>query len=118
MAIQPIELLERAFPTLGRDELEHLANLAELRTYPADTILCHEGVYEKTFYLISQGNGVITKRLDEHDDLVLRKAGPGEFFGEMAIIHDAPRSATVTSLDNFTVLQMDKQSIEKAISKN
>src|SRR5579859_1896085 len=116
-AIHPIELLQRAFPTLDEQELNHLATLAEVQTYPADTVLCHEGVFEETFYLISQGSVVITKRFDEHNDLVLRNAGPGEFFGEMAIIQDAPRSATVTTTSETTVLQIDKQAMEKAIEE-
>ncbi|MEP7287545.1 MAG: ATP-binding protein [Chloroflexota bacterium] len=118
MAIQPIELLERAFPTLGQDELKHLAGLARIATYPTETILCHEGAYEHTFYLISEGGVVITKRLDEHDDLVLRVGGPGEFFGEMAIIQDAPRSATVATTMETTVLEIDKSAMEKAITEN
>ena len=64
MAIEPIELLERAFPALAFKELRHLAGLAKVRTYPADTVLCHEGAYEQTFYLISDGNVVITKPND------------------------------------------------------
>ncbi len=91
MAIEPTELLERAFPALDPDEVRHLASLAKLNTYPPDTVLCHEGEFEHTFYLVSSGGVIITKRFDEHGDLVLRNGGPGEFFGEMAIIQDAPR---------------------------
>ena len=116
--IEPIELLQRAFPTLDEDELKHLASLAEVKTYPPDTVLCHEGAFEETFYLISQGGVVVTKRFDEHQDLVLRKNGPGEFFGEMSIIQDAPRSATVTTIQETSVLEITKQAMEKAIEHN
>ncbi len=118
MQIEPIELLQRAFPTMAADDVKQLAGLAEIKTYPPDTILCHEGEYEQVFYLISSGNVVITKRFDEHDELVLRSAGPGEFFGEMAIIQDAPRSATVTTTEETTVLEIDKGTMETVLSQS
>ncbi len=116
MAIEPIKLLERVFPALSDKELEHLAGLARLQTYPPKTVLCHEGAFEEIFYLISNGSVVITKRFDERDDYVLREAGPGEFFGEMAIIQNAPRSATVATLEETTVLEIDKKTMEQALS--
>src|SRR4051794_29988025 len=76
MAIEPTQLLASAFPALNPQDLEDLANLATINTYPPDTILCHEGAYEHTFYLISKGTVVITKRFDEHGDLVLREGVP------------------------------------------
>ncbi len=118
MAIEPIDLLEKAFPSLAYDELKHLAGLAKVHTYPPETILCHEGAYEQTFYLISEGTVVITKRFDENEELVLRQAGPGEFFGEMAIIQDAPRSATVSTIKETTVLEIDKEALEQALNQN
>jgi signal transduction histidine kinase len=118
MAIQPVDLLAQAFPTLSEPERKRLADLAQIQTYPAKTILCHEGEYEAVFYLISSGRCVITKRLDDHEDLVLRYSGPGEFFGEMSIIQDAPRSATVATVTDTTVLEIDKVTMEKAIADN
>src|SRR5260221_1933930 len=118
MAIEPTELLVRAFPALDPDEVRHLASLAKLSPYPPDTVLCDEGEFEHTFYLVSSGGVIITKRFDEHGDLVLRNGGPGEFFGEMAIIQDAPRSATVTTTEETTVLEIDKNAMELALSHN
>ncbi len=118
MAIEPLELLKRVFPSLTEVEVEQLTQLAQLKTYPPDTILCHEGAREYTFYLISEGSVVITKRLDERGDLILRRGGPGEFFGEMAIIQDSTRSATVTTVEETTVLELDRYTLEQALSQN
>ncbi|HLY28602.1 MAG TPA: cyclic nucleotide-binding domain-containing protein, partial [Aggregatilineales bacterium] len=118
MPIEPVELLQRAFPTMPAEDAKHLAGLAQIKTYPPQTSLCHEGQFEQVFYLISSGNVVITKRFDEHEELVLREAGPGEFFGEMAIIQDAPRSATVTTTEETTVLEIDKQTMEQVLSSS
>jgi signal transduction histidine kinase len=118
MAMEPLELLRHVFPSLNEQEVEHLASLAKVNTYPPDTILCQEGAYEDVFYLIADGQVIVTKRFDEHGDLVLRRAGPGEFFGEMAIIQEAPRSATITTLEETTCLELDKNSFLSTLSHN
>src|SRR5437764_1127244 len=114
MAIEPLELLKRVFPSLNDQELAEFIELAQLKTYPPNTVLCHEGAYEHVFYLISEGSVVVTKRFNERDDLVLRHAGPGEFFGEMAIIQNAPRSATITTLEQTTVIELDEATLYHA----
>src|SRR3954465_10038919 len=118
MAIEPLELLHRVFPSLNAESLTEFAQFSRLKTYPPNTVLCHEGAYEFIFYLISEGSVIVTKRFDERDDLVLRRAGPGEFFGEMAIIQNAPRSATITTLEQTTVIELDKDSVYTALSHN
>ncbi len=118
MAIEPLELLKRVFPSLTEVEVEQLAGLAQLQTYPPNTILCHEGAYEHTFYLITEGSVVVTKSFGDRGEFVLRRNGPGDFFGEMAIIQDSTRSATVTTLEETTVLELDKHTLERALSQN
>src|SRR5215510_9109437 len=124
--MEAIELLERVFSALSQEDLEDIARLVRVKTYPPDTVLCHEGEYESVFYLISKGDVIITKkmnfakRLDTHENqnYVLRHSGPGDFFGEMAIIQDAPRSATVTTTEETTVLEIDKDVLVSALQKN
>jgi signal transduction histidine kinase len=118
VAIDPVALLERAFPAIGREDLTFLAGMAKLNTYPADTILCHEGANETTFYLISEGEVVITKSFANHDERILRTCGPGEFFGEMAIIQKVPRTASVKTTQETTVLELDESTLVRALSHN
>ncbi len=118
MAIEPHDLVKRLFPSLNEEEQDQLVNLGRIKTYPPDTILCHEGAYEHIFYVISEGEVVVTKKFDEREELVLRHTVAGEFFGEMAIIQDAPRSATVTTVTETTVLELDKSTVEKMLGQN
>lgn len=119
MPIEPLELLKRVFPSLPLADLAELLKLARLRHYPANTILCIEGAYEKVLYLVSEGQAVVKKRLGNSDDeLILRYAGPGDYFGEMAIISDAPRSATVALTEDSTVLELDQAAFQAVLSTN
>lgn len=113
-----IALLGRAFPTISPEDLTELASLAKQRTYPPKTVLCHEGQREHVLYLIAEGEAVITKRFNEREERVLRHAGPGDYVGEMAIISDAPRSATVTTTQDTSVLEIDREAFLRILSRN
>jgi signal transduction histidine kinase len=118
MAVDPIELLAQTFPTISRDELIELASLTRVHTYPPQTVLCREGERESVLYLISSGSAVVTKRFNEREERVLRHAGPGDYVGEMAIVSDAPRSATVTTVKETTVLEIDREAFLKMLKQN
>ncbi|PJF31567.1 MAG: hypothetical protein CUN51_04350 [Candidatus Thermofonsia Clade 1 bacterium] len=119
--MQPLELLRQAFPGIqSAEELALLAQLARQATYPPDTVLCREGAFENVLYLICEGEVVITKRFEATDEshLVLRRATSGDYFGEMAIISDAPRSATVTTTKETTVLEIDQDVFRTILERN
>jgi CRP-like cAMP-binding protein len=91
-----ISLLQRAFPGLTEERARELMEHVDEKTYPAHTVLCHEGAIEDTFYLIVEGQVAISKWLDfAKEERFLRYSEVGDFFGEMAIISDSPRGATV-----------------------
>ena len=71
------QVLRQMFPGINEQDLAELANVAELRTYPADVILCHEGRVEETFYAIVSGQVEVTKQLDEDTQEVINRPGPG-----------------------------------------
>lgn len=118
IVIEPEELLRRAFPVLDDEEVAFLLDKLREQTYPPDTVLCHEGIYEDVFYLVSSGMTVIYKRLNDDEDLVLRYCGAGEFFGEMAIIQEAPRAASVRTTEETTVLEFDKNTLQALLNHN
>lgn len=116
--IEPVDLLSRAFPSLTEKQLDYLAALCRIKTYPTGTVLCNEGAREHVFYLVSSGMTVIYKALNQSEDLILRYAGPGEFFGEMAIIQDSVRSASVRTTEETIVLEFDKDVLNTVLSQN
>ena len=114
-----IPLLRLAFQGLDDNELQEMAELTEFRTYPPDHILCHEGAFEDVFYIVADGHVVISKHIDdEGDDRVLRVGGRGDMVGEMAMIQNVPRAATVRTSTECTVLEMEKQDFETILSRS
>jgi signal transduction histidine kinase len=112
-------LLSLAFKGLAENDLREMATLTRLCTYPADHILCLEGAYEEIFYIIADGNAVITKKISEEEgERVLRIAGKGDLVGEMALIQNSPRSATVRATTELTVLEMGKKDFETMLSRS
>lgn len=114
-----VPLLRLAFKGLEEDELQEMAALTRLCTYPPDHILCEEGVEGDIFYIIADGNAVISKKISEQEgEHILRIAGRGEWIGEMALIQNAPRAATVRTTSEFTVLEMNKHDFETILSRS
>ncbi len=114
-----ISLLRIAFTRLEDDELQEIADLTEIRTYPPGYILCQEGEYEDLFYVIAEGNIVITQFISEDEgERILRVGGKGDLVGEMALIQNAPRAATVWTTSECTVLEMEKEDFETILSRS
>jgi signal transduction histidine kinase len=117
--VDKIALLRLAFTRLEDDELQEIANLTEIRTYPAGHILCQEGAYEEIFYIIADGGIVITQFVSEDEgERILRVGGKGDLIGEMALIQNAPRAATVWTTTDCTVLEMEKEDFETILSRS
>ena len=117
--LDKIALLKRAFNGLTDDELEEMAAMTELRTYPANHVLCHEGAYEEVFYIIASGSATISKHISEEEgERILRTAVVGDLVGEMALIQNAPRAATVRTVSETVALEMDKPHFETMLHRS
>ncbi|MCZ7546389.1 MAG: cyclic nucleotide-binding domain-containing protein [Anaerolineae bacterium] len=117
-SLDPRALIAQAFPTLPQESVGAVAALATVSTYPAGTTLCRQGAVEHTFYLVSAGRAEVVQPLGEAGERVLRVIGPGEYFGELAIITDAPRAATVRTVEPTTVVELDRDAFTRMLGQN
>jgi CRP/FNR family cyclic AMP-dependent transcriptional regulator len=76
------------------------------REIPAGSVLFREGEAGQHMFVIQSGRIRITKNLPT-GTRALAVLGPGEFFGEMAILNDKPRAATAEAIDDARVLMLD-----------
>jgi CRP-like cAMP-binding protein len=97
---------------------ETLASLEHLvRKHPAGTVLFREGERGKTMYVIRSGKVNIWKHIS-NSDLTLAVLGPGEFFGEMALLEGLPRSAGATVVEDAQLIELEGGAFETLIRKN
>ena len=107
--------LYKAFPGIPEDEIKRLIVAGTVAHYPRGSVLCLEGQTEDVFYVLLRGGVEVTKEISENDVRVLKHLEPGDFFGEMGLIHDAPRAATVTTTKESSVLEINKEGFEEVL---
>ncbi len=93
------------------------ATAALTKTYPAGTILFEEYDPGSRMFVIRRGKVKIARHNGEHE-IVLALLGPGEFFGEMALLEGLPRSASATVLEEADLVEVDGRTFEEMIRGN
>jgi CRP-like cAMP-binding protein len=96
-----IELLKRAplFSGCSKNELGALAMTADELDLREGTVLTHEGRPGREFFVLIEGTVAVTRKGKKLDDL-----GPGDWLGEIALLTQMPRTATVTATSPLRVL--------------
>ena len=111
----PPEILRRVdlFESLSDRNLERLADTLEERAFFEGDAILTEGQGGLGFYVI--GEGTVTYSVNGKD---VGSGGPGEYFGEVALIGDSPRAATVTAASDVTVYAMTLWDFRVLVRKN
>jgi signal transduction histidine kinase len=113
-----VELLGRVFPGLSGQDYADLVDHGELCDYPAETLLCIQGNHEEVFYIVLSGLVEAYQDLNATDKRVLKRMGPHEFFGEIALVHNAPRAANVRTIEPTTVLEIYRKPFETVLFRS
>ncbi|MFV2007349.1 MAG: cyclic nucleotide-binding domain-containing protein [Longimicrobiales bacterium] len=92
------------FEGLPDDDLERIANIVGGATAEAGEVLFEEGESGDAFYVVVDGAVEIVKRVSGGDEEKLAVRRRGEAFGEMALLNDAPRSATARAVDDTQLM--------------
>lgn len=87
------------------------------RSVPAGQVLFREGDSGKEMFVIQSGKVRLTRTIRGQDKL-LADLGPGEFFGEMSIINEKPRTATAVISEDAQLLVLDPKTFEAMIKAN
>ncbi len=115
---QKIKVLTPMFYNLSSDELDVLWEYMTSQTYPAGGMVFSEGDRGDRLYIVKSGLVEIVKKCpDEHSGTVrLALRGPGEIIGEMAVIEESPRFATVVCVEPTELAVMSRQDFMKLVA--
>ncbi|MCD6498639.1 MAG: Crp/Fnr family transcriptional regulator [Deltaproteobacteria bacterium] len=87
------------------------------RHFPTDALLFREGDLGREMYLIQSGRVQISRFIQGRTS-VLADLGPGDFFGEMALLNHRPRSATAMAMEPTIALVLDADTFKAMITSN
>lgn len=107
MAASAIRFLAEILPQIPETALADLESQARVQSYPAEVTLCHEGDVGQAFFLLLEGRVDVFKML-EGQRLHINQLEVGAHFGELALLLDRPRTATIITAEPTTVLEIDR----------
>jgi CRP-like cAMP-binding protein len=117
--LQPIFFRRFAlFAELDDRELASIAAVAKTRRYAKDDVIFHADESGDVFCLIKEGQVKVTMISPEGKEIILSLLGTGEFFGEMALIEDEPRSATVVATEPLELVTIWRSDFLQILAEN
>jgi uncharacterized membrane protein len=96
------------FSEMDEQEVAGIRAIMDEMKFKAGQTIIREGELGNLFYVITEGNVEVTVRDAGGADLVLHKAGPGDFFGELSMLTNEPRAARVRAIENLTTLVLER----------
>jgi CRP-like cAMP-binding protein len=106
------------FAELDDRELASIAAVAKTRRYAKDDVIFHADESGDVFCLIKEGQVKVTMISPEGKEIILSLLGNGEFFGEMALIEDEPRSATVVATEALELVTIWRSDFLQILAEN
>jgi hypothetical protein len=101
------------FSGVPREELATLLTLVSPIKVSAGSAVVREGEPGDSLFLIASGTMRVSTRAEDGEDVVLAELGPGDFFGEVALLTRRPRTATVKAATEAELLRLDQSTVER-----
>ncbi len=116
----PVELLRSVplFSDLEGEELERFSRVAVPRAYPALTRVFHEGDHSDACYIVRSGRFRVTREHSDGRAITLATLGPGDIFGELAMLDGEVRSASVEALADGELLALPASEVRSLLARH
>lgn len=106
------------FAALPEGQLTLLTRVVGRKSYPRNSTIISAGDPTDALYIVISGRLKVMMSDDEGREVILAILGQGEFFGEMGLIDEAPRSATVIAIEPCELLTINKLDFKKCLVEN
>jgi CRP/FNR family transcriptional regulator, cyclic AMP receptor protein len=103
------------FRALPEADLLAIARSARIRRFRRGEVIFHQGDPGDAVFVVASGRVKISLPSDAGDEAILATLRPGDFFGELALLDGAPRSASATALDPTETLVVPRERFREAI---
>jgi CRP/FNR family transcriptional regulator len=115
---ESVELLARVplFSELSPDELERISRVSVARSFPAGVRVFHEGDHSDACYLVRKGDLRVTREHPDGRAIALATLGPGDLFGELAMLDGEARSASVETLTDSELLALPAADVRRLLA--
>jgi len=106
------------FSAFTEHQLSTLLNYVQHRSYPRNVYVMQTGEETDSLYVILSGKVKVLITDDQGREVILSVMGPHDFFGEMGILDDQPRSASVATLEASEMLRLSKAGFINCLKEN
>ena len=106
------------FAELDNNDLLAVQERLVERRFPAGAVVFNEGDEPDAFYIIVSGRVRVVKQSRAHREVTLAYLGRGDFFGEMGLVEDQPRSAGVVAVEPSRLLVLGREDFRSVLSAN
>jgi CRP/FNR family transcriptional regulator, cyclic AMP receptor protein len=106
------------FSDLAPTDTQVLTRHGTVRSYPANAILINEGDLTDSLYVLLEGQVKVFASDESGKEVILGILGPGEYFGELSLVDDAPRSASVMTLGPVKLMMITKSEFKHCLAEN
>jgi len=103
------------FSQMTEEDLKRIAEHARIEQFQQDELIIREGERDSRLFVVISGRVEVVKRLGQRDEKILGAFGPRSYFGEMAMIDDLARSASVISRESTQVLSLEQTDLRNKI---
>ncbi|MGH7700748.1 MAG: Crp/Fnr family transcriptional regulator [Gemmatimonadales bacterium] len=100
------------FRELAPPDLQRVVEVARERTYPKNSVILFEDDPGDALYVVGQGQVKVVLIGEDGREVILSVLGAGEFFGEMALIDDEPRSAHVIAMEDSALIVLRREDFQ------
>ena len=105
------------FGQLAPTDLERVVEISRERTYPRNSVILFEDDPGDALYVVAQGQVKVVLIGEDGREVILSVMGEGEFFGEMALVDDEPRSAHVIAMEDSTLLVLRREDFQGLLTQ-
>ena len=116
--IEELKDIERVFPSEPKEIAAETASKAELLVFAPGEIVLREGELADRFYMVIKGEAEATRTGPDGAQVAVGRFGPGDYFGEVGLLNNGPRIASVRAVTSLEVMALDQAAFSRLMESS